>query len=517
MGILDLPGECLLKLALYLDPASVVEASTSCKSLHSKLTSEDELWTKNSYWTNQQKLRDEVINYELFRKYRNIDVELMTLGRACVNGVDYDLNRFMANVQRDLKVSEYIYLIKTIVACIATLNQSATPMFDTTRFPFFRGQPFEGLGADKIAKLKGLFQHVLTELKCLYSEYLFENPHIHPALFSNPDKHVNILNYIAVINDNFGGDDALTPLTVDSLTNKIWSRLYDKVLSGQLTSPASASPAKMLSSQMPAALADRQRLLASYDKLQIIDAVLTVMYAEGFAGNSERYYDPVNSFLDHVCLTKKGLPISLCALADSVAVNVGLDPTSVGLIAYPAHVVLAVKIGTSDSTDSFRYYDIFNRSTTPLTYYQLPDMHDSSQLQSICTRFMAWRCIGGRTINNLIQIFSMNTHNDTNNTSANNKDDLSKELLCHFLIYIQCFRPSKNWPIIHFWVPMPAERQMEFLMSVLTTAVEGGYYNITLYILYEYQIITGNIHFKYNEILERCLKNQTQSWNNGGL
>lgn len=62
----------------------------------------------------------------------------------------------------------------------------------------------------------------------------------------------------------------------------------------------------------------------------------------GFAGNTEDYYNPANSYLPTVLQTKRGLPITLSLVYKLVAERVGLRSWGVGL---PGHFVVAVEAG----------------------------------------------------------------------------------------------------------------------------------------------------------------------------
>src|SRR2546426_798558 len=52
---------------------------------------------------------------------------------------------------------------------------------------------------------------------------------------------------------------------------------------------------------------------------------------EGFAGNSGDYYDPRNSYLNHVIDRRLGIPISLSVLAMAVGQRAGLQVEGIGL------------------------------------------------------------------------------------------------------------------------------------------------------------------------------------------
>ncbi len=65
---------------------------------------------------------------------------------------------------------------------------------------------------------------------------------------------------------------------------------------------------------------------------------------EGFSGNTEDYYNPINSYLPTVLETKKGLPISLSLLYKLVADRLGLRAHGIGL---PGHFVVGIETGDS--------------------------------------------------------------------------------------------------------------------------------------------------------------------------
>jgi regulator of sirC expression with transglutaminase-like and TPR domain len=62
---------------------------------------------------------------------------------------------------------------------------------------------------------------------------------------------------------------------------------------------------------------------------------------QGFVGNSDEYYNTVNSYLPAVLKTRTGLPISLSLVYKIIAERVGLRCWGVGL---PGHFVVAVDI-----------------------------------------------------------------------------------------------------------------------------------------------------------------------------
>jgi regulator of sirC expression with transglutaminase-like and TPR domain len=91
-----------------------------------------------------------------------------------------------------------------------------------------------------------------------------------------------------------------------------------------------------------AALAERIRphcavATSDVDRVDILNRVLFL--TEGFAGNTENYSDPLNSFLDAVLETRKGIPITLAIIYLDVAQKVGLLSAGVG---FPGHFLVKV-------------------------------------------------------------------------------------------------------------------------------------------------------------------------------
>src|SRR5262245_57143888 len=79
----------------------------------------------------------------------------------------------------------------------------------------------------------------------------------------------------------------------------------------------------------------------------------TFLFEEcGFAGNTEHYYDPRNSYLNKVIDRQVGLPIALSVLSVAVGTRAGLNVVGVGL---PGHFVAKAVDG-----DEELLFDPFN-------------------------------------------------------------------------------------------------------------------------------------------------------------
>ncbi|XP_076626553.1 F-box only protein 21 [Colletes latitarsis] len=93
---------------------------------------------------------------------------------------------------------------------------------------------------------------------------------------------------------------------------------------------------------------------------QVTDALCQVLFQKlGFYGNSEMYYSSENSFIDRVLEQKRGIPITLAIVFESVARRLGIrcEPVS-----FPSHFLLRWKQSyDSESEDAENYYiDVFN-------------------------------------------------------------------------------------------------------------------------------------------------------------
>ncbi|KAF9942667.1 hypothetical protein BGZ67_000481 [Mortierella alpina] len=72
------------------------------------------------------------------------------------------------------------------------------------------------------------------------------------------------------------------------------------------------------------------------DRLKDLIRFFTV--EKGFKGNTENYYDPLNSFIDKVLVRKVGIPISLCVVFAELAQRVGI--AGVELMGFPQHFMI---------------------------------------------------------------------------------------------------------------------------------------------------------------------------------
>lgn len=93
---------------------------------------------------------------------------------------------------------------------------------------------------------------------------------------------------------------------------------------------------------------------------QVTDALCKVLFEKlGFYGNSEMYYSSENSFIDRVLERRRGIPITLAIVFESVARRLGIrcEPVS-----FPSHFLLRWKeTYAPEFKDTENYYiDVFN-------------------------------------------------------------------------------------------------------------------------------------------------------------
>lgn len=83
--------------------------------------------------------------------------------------------------------------------------------------------------------------------------------------------------------------------------------------------------------------------------LKIIQTINRYLYEElGFAGNSEDYYDPCNSFLNDVIDRRTGIPISLALLYLAIAERIEFPMVGIGM---PGHFL--IRPAVNDEMDIF--------------------------------------------------------------------------------------------------------------------------------------------------------------------
>jgi hypothetical protein len=116
-----------------------------------------------------------------------------------------------------------------------------------------------------------------------------------------------------------------------------------------------------------------------------------------------------NSFIERVCLTRKGIPLTLCAIIQEIACKVGIK--NIGLIGMPGNIVLGLRKegmeeGRSNNVSTYVYYDVYDWQSTQkaMNYNELLqkfDFDDNNMIHDICHRFMTAEEIGLRCLRNI--------------------------------------------------------------------------------------------------------------------
>jgi regulator of sirC expression with transglutaminase-like and TPR domain len=131
------------------------------------------------------------------------------------------------------------------------------------------------------------------------------------------------------------------------------------------------------------------------DGVGVAAALSHVLFVEhGFRGNTEDYYDPLNSYLDAVMDRRRGIPITLCALYQFTARRLGLPVTGIGM---PGHFLCRYQTVHEELfLDPFHGGVVVSRAEARrrLSHFSLDDL--DSHLQPLSAR----RCLQ-RMISNL--------------------------------------------------------------------------------------------------------------------
>lgn len=88
------------------------------------------------------------------------------------------------------------------------------------------------------------------------------------------------------------------------------------------------------------------RLPADCSQIQRLQRLNHYFFRElGFAGNVNHYYDPANSYIQHVMATRRGIPITLAVIYIELARQVGLDMQG---ISFPGHFLMKLRVPAGD-------------------------------------------------------------------------------------------------------------------------------------------------------------------------
>lgn len=91
--------------------------------------------------------------------------------------------------------------------------------------------------------------------------------------------------------------------------------------------------------------------LAAGCRAPTLDGVISHLFGrDGFVGDTVSYYDPRNSFLNHVIDRRRGIPITLSILTMEVGRRIGAPTAGVGL---PGHFLLRDKVDPNVFVDPY--------------------------------------------------------------------------------------------------------------------------------------------------------------------
>ncbi len=133
-----------------------------------------------------------------------------------------------------------------------------------------------------------------------------------------------------------------------------------------------------------------------------LGSVLTHVFGElAFRGNADAYYDPANSYLDHVVATRRGIPITLSILTIAVGRRRGLDLVGVGM---PGHFLVGSARDTSVFVDPFGGGKVIDVDGAAALFHALHGAEAHFSLGML--EPVGARAIVTRMLNNLVSIFA---------------------------------------------------------------------------------------------------------------
>lgn len=97
--------------------------------------------------------------------------------------------------------------------------------------------------------------------------------------------------------------------------------------------------------------AARSRMPAGATALQELNAITDLLFGViGFDGNRDDYYDPGNSYLNHVLATRRGIPVTLSLLCIEVGRRAGVPLLGIGM---PGHFLIRHRDEENFFVDAF--------------------------------------------------------------------------------------------------------------------------------------------------------------------
>ena len=144
-------------------------------------------------------------------------------------------------------------------------------------------------------------------------------------------------------------DQCIDEHTVLSELDNLAQRVFNKLVADQTIDPSKIrTPAELKKMEKSTSLCR-----------SILDCANQQLRNEGFAGNSENYYVPENSFINKVLETKLGIPISLSLMYTSVLARLGIlcEPVN-----FPRHFLLRwlEHPELADEGAQYTYIDVFH-------------------------------------------------------------------------------------------------------------------------------------------------------------
>jgi regulator of sirC expression with transglutaminase-like and TPR domain len=90
----------------------------------------------------------------------------------------------------------------------------------------------------------------------------------------------------------------------------------------------------------------KQRIAADAGAMHRLRCLNRYFFQElGFAGNVNDYYDPANSYLHRVLVTRRGIPITLALIYIEIAQQIGLEARGVS---FPGHFLIKLKMSQGE-------------------------------------------------------------------------------------------------------------------------------------------------------------------------
>ena len=148
---------------------------------------------------------------------------------------------------------------------------------------------------------------------------------------------------------------------------------------------------------------DNDSLWSPQECRQIFFSANHVLYSvEEFMGNSEDYYNANNSFINHILVSKQGIPITLCLLYEAVMSRLGVNCIPVN---FPGHFLLKWLEHPEEEEENKKYtfIDAFDRGKQ-MTKIQTRDLVPHLVIPEISYNVAEPLAVAQRMLRNLISI-----------------------------------------------------------------------------------------------------------------